>query len=156
MTSATNVKKSLITSKKVCTRRIFWRRLLCCTTIEFVLPEEHVITKLSPSNENTSPTHLHTSYVCCVVELLLIFGVSSNYVVISPESLSTYVSKRDKNLSSSSLVPSVVNPYQRGNNSSFFRSFFLVTCFANAPVRIWVVFVRSHWYFFTVLESRDV
>ena len=63
---------------------------------------------------------------------LLIFGMSSNDVAINPEFLSIYVTKTDKHLSSSSLTPSVVNPYQRVNNSSFIR--WLVIYFASAPV----------------------
>ena len=122
----------------LCTLRIFWRRLLGCPIIEFVLSEEYV-TQLSQSNENVSLTLLHTSYICCAVEPLLIFGMSNNDVAISPESLSTYLTKTGKNWSCSLLVPSV-NLYQRVNKSTSFRS--PVICFATAPVfSICVVFV---------------
>ena len=54
--------------------------------------------QLSQSNENASLNSLHTSYICCSVEPLLILGMSSNDVTISPESLSTYLTKTGKNL----------------------------------------------------------
>ena len=79
------------------TPRIFWRRLLRCPIIEFVLSEEY-LTQLSQSNESVS---LYTSYICCVVKPLLIFALSRNYAAISPESLSTYLTKTGRNWSSS-------------------------------------------------------
>ena len=54
--------------------------------------------QLSQSNENASLNSLHTSYICYSVEPLLILGMSSNDVTISPESLSTYLTKTGKNL----------------------------------------------------------
>ena len=80
------------------TPRISWTRLLR-PIIEYVLSEEYV-TQLSQSNENASYNSLHASYICCAVEPLLIFRMSSNDVAISPESLSTYLTKAGKNLSS--------------------------------------------------------
>ena len=97
---------------------------------------------------------LHSFCICCVAEPLLIFGISSNDFAISPESLSTCLTKTGKNLSSSSLLPSVADPYQRVNSSSSFSS--LVICFATAPVSICVVFVRPHRYLFTILESGNM
>ena len=89
---------------------VSWRRLLRCPIIEFVLSEEYV-TQLSQSNENVS---LYTSYICCAVEPLLIFGISSNDAAISPESLSTQLTKTGKNLSSSyhSLRPLLIRTYE--------------------------------------------
>ena len=69
-------------------------------------------------------------------------------------SLSKCLSETGKNLSSSSLVPSVANSYQRVNNSSSFRS--LVICFATSPVSICVVFVQPHRYLCTILESGNI
>ena len=65
----------------------------------------------------------------------------------SGESWST---KMGTNWSSSSLLPSVANMYQRVNNSSSSR--LLVVCFAAAPITIFVVFLRAHRFFFTALE----
>ena len=88
-------------------------------------------------------------------EPLLIFGMSSNDVAVSPESLSTYLTKTGKNLSSSSLFPSAANLYQWVNNSSSFR--LLVICFATAPVSMCgVVFVWPHQYLFPILESGNM
>ena len=92
---------------------------------------------ITQSNENASLTSV-PKYICYSVEPLLIFDISSNDLPISPESLSRCFSKTGKNLSFSSSLPSVANPYQRVNNSSSFRS--LVICFATAPIRICVVF----------------
>ena len=52
--------------------------------IEFVLSEENT-TKLFQSNKNASFTSLHT-YICCAIEPLLIFGISSSDIAVSPES----------------------------------------------------------------------
>ena len=68
--------------------------------------------------------------------------------------MSPYLTKTGKNLSTSSLLPFVANPYQRINNSSYFR--LLVICYATAPVSICVVFVRPHRYLFTILESGNI
>ena len=66
--------------------------------------------QLFQSNEDASLTSLHTSCICCAVEQLLILDMSSNDAAISPESLSTcLLTKTGKNLSSLSLIPSVVN-----------------------------------------------
>ena len=106
----------------------------------------------SQSNENTSFTLLHISYIFCAFELLLIFCMSSNDVAISPESLSTYLTITGKHLPFSLLVVYVANPYQRVNNSSSFRS--PVTWFAIAPGSISVVFMRLHRFLFTILKYR--
>ena len=82
-----------------CALRISWRKLFRFPIIEFVLSEEYA-TKLSQSKENASLTLFHKSYVWCAVEPLLIFGISSNDAAISPESLSTCLTKTSKNLSS--------------------------------------------------------
>ena len=132
-----------------CALHIFWSRLLRYQMIEFVLH----FTQLPQSNENVSLTSVH-KYICYSVEPLLIFDISSNDLPISPESLSRCFSKTGKNLSFSSSLPSVANPYQRVNNSSSFRS--LVICFATAPIRICVVFVWSHFYLFTTLKSGTI
>ena len=95
--------------------------------------------QLSQSNENASVTSLHTSYICCAVDPLLIFGMSTNDVAISLEILSTCLTKTGRNLSSSSLLLSVANLYLRVNNSSSFRV--LVIYFATAPVSLCVVFM---------------
>ena len=89
-----------------CVLRASWRKLLRYPIIEFVLSGKYV-TKLSQSNENASLTSIHTSQLCCAVELLLIFGISSNEVAISPGSRSTCLTKTGKKLSPSSLLPSV-------------------------------------------------
>ena len=68
--------------------------------------------------------------------------------------MSPYLIKTGKNLSTSSLLPFGANPYQRINNSSYFR--LLVICYATAPVSICVVFVRPHRYLFTILESGNI
>ena len=96
MTGATNVKNLLVTLHT----SYFLKEAVSCPIIEFVLSEEYV-TQLSESNENASLTSLHTSYICYAVEALLIFGMSSNDVTNSPESLSTHLIKTRKNLSSS-------------------------------------------------------
>ena len=49
------------------------------------------------------------NYPSLMKMFLLIFGMSSNDVAISAEPLSLYLNKMSKNLSSSSLVPSVVD-----------------------------------------------
>ena len=111
--------------------------------------------QFSQCNENASLTSFHTSFTCCAVEPLLILGTRNNDVAISPESLSTCLSKMCKNLLSSlSQLPSVVNTYQRVSNSFFFR--LLVIYFANAPVSICVVFELPHQYFFIVLEFGNM
>ena len=72
-----------------CALRISWRKLLRCPIIELVLSKEYATT-LSQSNENASLTSLHTSYTCRAITFAHhIFHISSNYVAISPESLST-------------------------------------------------------------------
>ena len=76
----------------------FLKEAVSCPVIEFVLSEEYV-TQLSESNENASLTSLPTSYICYAVEALLIFGMSSNDVTTSPESLSKFFIKMRKNLS---------------------------------------------------------
>ena len=78
-----------------CARCVFSRSLLRCPVIELVLSEEYVTT-LPQSNENASLTSLHTSCICCAVEPMLIFGMPSNDVAISPESLSNILLKRSK------------------------------------------------------------
>ena len=83
-----------------------------------------------------------------------IFGMSSKEVTISPECLSTCVSKMSKSLSSTSLIPPVANLYQSELTIAPFRS--LVICFAAAPVTICVVFVWPHWYLFFILESGNI
>ena len=108
----------------------------------------------SQSNGNAFLTSLHTSYSCCAVKPLLMFGMSSEEVAISSESLSTCVSKTGKSLSSTSLFPSVAYPYQSESTIAPFRS--LVICFATAPVTICVVFVWPHWYLFFILESGNM
>ena len=113
-----------------CARCVFSRSLLRCPVIELVLSEEYV-TPLPQSNENASLTSLHTSCICCAVEPQLIFGMPSNDVAISPESLSTYLTKTVKNLSSSSLL-------------------YLHHWFTTASVGARVVFVRPHRYLFTM------
>ena len=100
--------------------RIFYSRQLHCPITDFLLTEGHIM-QLSQSNENASFTSLHASYICYAVEPLLIFGMSSNDVTISPESLSTRLTEMGKSLSSSSLLPSTANPCQGVNNSSSFR-----------------------------------
>ena len=99
------------------------------------------------------PIWLHRSYICCAVKLLLIFGMSSSDVAISPEYLATYLTKIGQNLSSSSLVLSVPNSYQQVNKSSFRWP---VICFATAPVSIYVIFTQRHQYLFTILESVNM
>ena len=49
------------------------------------------------------------NYPSLMKMFLLIFGMSSNDVAVSAEPLSLYLNKMSKNLSSSSLVPSVVD-----------------------------------------------
>ena len=74
-------------------------------------------------------------------------------VAISPESLSTCLTKTGKNLSSSywfyllliSTSESTITPFQVASN---------LLC--NAPVRICVVFVRPHRYLFIILESGNM
>ena len=149
MTRETNVK--ILWSPY--TLPIFWSRLLRCPVIEFVLSEEYVM-QWSQSNGNAFLTSLHTSYSCCAVKPLLMFGMSSEEVAISSESLSTCVSKTGKSLSSTSLFPSVAYPYQSESTIAPFRS--LVICFATAPVTICVVFVWPHWYLFFILESGNM
>ena len=85
---------------------------------------------------------LHCTHHTSAVEPLLIFGMSSNDVVITPEYLSACLTETGKSLSSSSLLPSVANRYQGVNNSSSFRS--LVICFETAPVNtsIFVHYIR--------------
>ena len=67
--------------------------------------------QLSQSNENSSFTSLDISCICCAVEPMLIFGMSSNDVAISHDSLSTCLTETGKSLSSSTLLPSDANPY---------------------------------------------
>ena len=62
--------------------------------VQFVLSEEYVC--IYPSRINTLLLPPYTSYICCAVESLLIFGMSSNDVAISPESLSTCITKTGK------------------------------------------------------------
>ena len=72
---------------------------------------------------------------------------------MSPESLSTCLTKTGKNLSSSycfyllviSTSESTITPFQVASN---------LLC--NAPVRICVVFVRPHRYLFIILESGNM
>ena len=66
-----------------------------CPIIPFVLSEEYV-TQLSQSNENASLTSLHTSYIWCAVEPLLIIGMSSNDGAVNSESLLTCLTKVGK------------------------------------------------------------
>ena len=91
MARATNVKNILVT----CALRIFSRRLLRCPITEFLSAEEYV-TQLFQSNENTSITSLHISYICCAVEPLLMFVMSSDDFATSPESSSTCPTKTGK------------------------------------------------------------
>ena len=81
--------------------RIFWRRLLLCPIVEIVLSKR--IRYAIISNESASLTSLRTSYICCAAEPLLIFGMSSNDVAISPKSLSTCLTKTDKNFITASI-----------------------------------------------------
>ena len=70
-------------------------RQLHCPITTFLFPEEHV-TQSSQSNENASFTSLYTSYICCAVEPLLTFGMSSNDIAISPELYQHVLLKRAK------------------------------------------------------------
>ena len=112
------------------------------------------------SSMKTLPLPLCTHQIpCCTVQPLLIFGMAcqvANDVTVSPESLSTCLTKTDKNLSSLLLLPSVADPYQRVNNSSSFRS--LVTCPVpeTALVSTSAVFVQPHRYLFTILGSGNM
>ena len=72
----------------------------------------------------------------------------------SPESLSTCFTKTGKNLSSSSLLPSVANPYWRIKNRSSCR--LLVIYFATASVSICITFEWPNQYLFTILESGNM
>ena len=72
-----------------------WRRMFHCRIIQFVLSEKYV-TQLSQSNENAPLTSLHTSYIWCAVEPLLIIGMSSNDGAVSSESLLTCLTKMGK------------------------------------------------------------
>ena len=73
----------------------FLWRMFDCPIIPFVLSEEYV-TQLSQSNENASLTSLHTSYIWCAVEPLLIIGMSSNDGAVNSESLLTCLTKMGK------------------------------------------------------------
>ena len=81
MTKATNIKNHLVT---LCIA-YFLKETVMFPIIEFVLSEENT-TKLFQSNKNASFTSLHTSYICCAIEPMLIFGISSSDIAVSPES----------------------------------------------------------------------
>ena len=95
-----------------------------------------------------------THHTFAVLLSQLIFGMSTNDIEISPESLSKRLTEKDKNLSSSPLLPSFAKPYQKVSNSSSFR--LPVICFATGPASICVVFVRPHRYWFTISESANM
>ena len=126
--------------------------MLHVQVIRFIFSEEYVM-QLHQFNENPSLTSLLISYICCAIEPMLILSMSSNDVALGLESLSTCLTA-GKNLSPSSLLPSVANPYQPVSNSSSFRS--LVIFFATAPVSTYVVFVQSHRCLFNILESGSM
>ena len=95
-----------------------------------------------------------THHTFAVLLSQLIFGMSTNDIEISPESLSKRLTEKDKNLSSSPLLPSFAKPYQKVSNSSSFR--LPVICFATGPASICVVFVRPHRYLFTISEFGNM
>ena len=96
----------------------------------------------------------HIVHTFAVLLSQLIFGMSTNDIEISPESLSKRLTEKDKNLSSSPLLPSFANPYQKVSSSSSFR--LPVICFATGPASICVVLVRPHRYWFTISESGNM
>ena len=97
----------------------------------------------------------HCTHHTFIVLWSKIFGMVSNDVAISPESLSIpLLTKTDKNLSSLPLLPSIANQYQLLNNNFYFR--LLVICFATVLVSICGVFVRPNWYLFTILEFGNM
>ena len=80
------------------------------------------------ANEKFSITSLHTLNICCTVEPLVIFGMSSSEVSSNPDVLKCRI-KMGRYLSSSPLLPSVAIPYHVIDNSSFRSS---VVCLETA------------------------
>ena len=105
--------------------------------------------KTLQSNENASLTSSHTSHICCAVEPLLMFGISSNDFAISPEHLSTCLAKTGKK-----FIIFITASIMSVSQQQLLRS--LIICFATAPVSICVFFVRPHRYLFTILESGNM
>jgi len=89
-------------------------------------------------------------------EPLSMSGMSSNEVVTKPSSAKCLI-KMDRNLSFSSLLPSVAIPNHLFKLGSFKGAFNLPTdSFATAPLKIWVVLVLPHAYFWAIFESGNI
>ena len=95
----------------------------------------------------------HVSNICSAVEQEFISGISKNDVSTRPESFPICLINIGKNLSSSSLLPSVANPNQCAIISSFMS---FITFFATVPVRICEVLVRPHLHLLAICESGNI
>ena len=93
------------------------------------------------------------SDICSAVEQEFISDLFNNDVLIQPESFSICLINIGKNLSSSSLLPSVANPNQCAIISSFMS---FITFFATVPVKICEVLVLPHLYMLAICESGNI
>ena len=146
MTWTTKIKNFLFSLRVLnFLQQAVWRPIM-----KIALSEKYV-RNLFQSSEKFSITSLHTLNICCPVEPLLTFGMSSSDASINAVVFPTCCIKMSRCLSTTLLHPSVAIPYHVCDNSSFRSS---IVCLETTPVNMWVVFVWPLLYLLTILNPE--